>query len=412
MKSIFKILPVMLFIMVTFSGCGLLIGAPMSEKAAINNINDGFGYEVTYLGKDKVKSEYKPLRNDTYYEFEDSHGIKFSFVSEVEPFSIDGATLFYVYGKNSYYQYCVIPFYADKMKAICQNNGLVFHESYPDMINPRYDLFGNKHQFTGCGVEIAGYSDLDAASDAIYQMLDECRISDVNTKKYSVELAQMHIAVGTIEEKGFRAVHYFRLCSDNADIPDKNEIYTTLKKEYIEKIKSGIIANNDLPEGLLENVCPEIIRGRYNDEFYQQWTAHLIDDSEIDNPSYDVTLKYREYDRKEPYTYVDCYNNRDLSIYNILAQLGADVTYSKNESDIGVYQAILGDDVYHIYFENDNKSTVVIELNGDVHIYETELDNPANNSRRFDISMDEFSDLFGVNITLDKKASEFIVERN
>ena len=84
---------------------------------------------------------------------------------------------------------------------------------------------------------------------------------------------------------------------------------------------------------------------------------------------------------------MDCYNTRDLSVYNVLAQLGGDVFYHlKSDGEPEGYNVYLGEDMYYIYFSDKDETVVTIDKNDKSYSFETELFNPVTNERIFKVS--------------------------
>ena len=408
---------VLILMMGTLCGC-VTIGFPTSKAQAEKNVSNAFGHEMKALEHKVQRSEERKLHKDHFYEFEDKNGMRFTYASKVTGHGFLDATLYYSYVDFCNYDRRIPCFYADKIKAICDEHGLTYDsdalgfKSGPN-VGPDYDIFENPNQYGGPGVYIYGVDDIDAAAEVIYNVLDVCRVEKVDTYKFNNEYADsvMTVVVPNEDGKHFIPVGKFSFITDNEEVPDTQEIRTKIYKEYIEGVKAGNI-NNDLSDDVLESVNPDIIRGRYNGEFYQQWVGTLVDETDAENPVYSFTLRYREPHDKENYQYVDCYNTRNLSVYNVLAQLGGDVFYHlKSDGEPEGYNVYLGEDMYYIYFSDKDETVVTIDKNDKSYSFETELFNPVTNERIFKVSKDEMEEIFGISITYDNANSEFLVEK-
>lgn len=407
LKFIVAIIPLFLF-----SGCGFLFGMPVSSEKAIAQLTDALGYEPTFIEEKKVRSEEKSLHNDYYYEFEDEYGMRFAYVSKIAGVGLDGADFYYRYENFINYDYRLLPFYSDTIKALCDKYGFSYWKrSFTDYeYEPDYDIFGNETQFGSSMFCIECFDDLDAASRLVSDILDACRIHSSKewTALKGMPSKSIVVAIGVGGEKRAKVGEYKLLYDE--DVVDTKEIYTELKKNYIELVKKEKI-KNDLPDNMLEEVCPDYLQGRYNGQLYDLWHIELVDDTDIDNPEYKFTMYYKEPPDREKYQYYPGYYNKDMTIQNFIAQLGGTCFFSEKEpaGDAAGFNAYLGDDIYFFGFVGDNN--VLIRKNDTEYVFDTQIYNPANNSYQFQLTKEEMEEIFGISITYNKALSVFDVNR-
>lgn len=400
-----------LMIMSLLTGCGMTFGSPKTKEQVIKELTDGFGYQPLFVEEQVKQSEAGWLHKDFYYEFEDKNGLRFTYASCAMPQGLDGATFFYKYIGKANYKYRLIPFWSEKMEAICSKYGLEYQK------NPygtgeddiQYDPFGNEIQFGGAMIRLEGYKDLEPAVSLMYELLDTCRNGAPDENIVPLEAADAKLRVAVDSGKYGQKLKDYSLLSEKEEL-SKEDIKNTLYKEYIELVKKEKIPN-DLPQGLLENTCPEMLTGVFQETTYSQWHAFLIDESNPENPEYIFKLYYREPMAREEYFYVDCYNNRDMGIYNIIAQLGGTCTFREVCEEIGgpaYYGELRGREI--LFGFTSGEEQVKISCDGEEYFFDTTLYNVTNHHYMITLSREQMEKLFGIRITYDKLNSYFVIE--
>lgn len=408
-------------ILLTFAGCRfIVIGYPKGQSYVNKTASDVFGYDISSRESKTVTSPLNFLKKDKYYEFEDRHGIAFTYNSILKEQGIDSAVLFLFYENRLDYYYYVLPFYGDRLAEICENNGLAYRREAYGKGEYEQDVFGNNRQFSGFGIIAKDFNDIDKVANAVVEALDTCRYDKLKpNKKTYIATTNVNLVIGKLKKGSDDLVKFteFDLLSDDEELPDVSDVKRKLIKDYVEAAKKYESFENDLPEGIIDSICPEIIYGVYNDKEYSQWPAKLLDDSDPENPVYEFKLKYKESSDGENYVYRDVYNNWDLEVYNFLAQLGASVFYEVGDGkdDIPGYNIYLGDDIYYVSFANNNgqkdTSKVIIEKNDKVYEFDTWRYTDADDEYKFNVTDKELEELFDINVIIDKPGSKFYVEK-
>lgn len=394
-------------------GCATF-GKPKREREAKEEVAFSLGYEPKLIDKLVKKSDIKSNRREIYYEFEDKYGMRFIYSSRIYESGLDGATFYYYYGEESNYARCLIPFYEDTMRKLCDEYGMRFLRSAHNLEDKEYDkdMFGNDIQYESAGVIINGFDELQKVSKLVSQILDECRNHAKNEGILARDHSNPGIRISLIGKDGrMDMVYDFSLLHDDEKLSEE-QIYDILLKEYVEKVKQKYL-EDDLPEGLLDEVVPRYLKGRFNGEIYSHWTAVLEDDSEASNPVYTYTLKYREPMDRENYVYYENYGTKDLAVQNIIAQLGGTCFFHEAGAGekLAGFQGYLGDDIYFFGF-NGSMDELLIRKNDRDYIFKTTLYNPTGNEYTVTVSKEEFEELFGISIVYNYAESVFEVMRN
>lgn len=404
----------LLFICISLcmTGC-VTIGKPASEKEARADVEEIFGYELTLTDSIVMQSQEKKNKKDYYYEFEDANGMQFTYASTVEPEGLDGATFFYQYCNEINYRKRVIPFYSQRMKEICDEYGKEFlmPEYRDEDSNFHQDVFGNQTEFGGATILVSQVEDLKDVAVILETILNECQVHEIKNTRVMQSIGNMEIAIAVPKDETYNTrFSAFQLLNEGETV-DQNSIYKKLYKEYVENVKKGHIPD-DLEEGVLSSVCPEVLFGIYQDKDYPLWTASLIDDSDLDNPKYEFKMLYREPSEREEYEYHGGYYAQDLQIQNFIAVLGGSCIFSeaKGADDAG-FSAYLGEDVYFFGFTKD-KSQVMIRKNDEEYFFDLTMYNPAMDEYSFTISREDVEKIFGITIEIQKESSNFIVTKN
>ena len=307
---------------ICMTGCAT-IGRPASEQKAKADVKEIFGYELTLIDSMSEQSPHKKFKKNYYYEFEDANGMQFTYASTIEPEGLDGATFFYQYCNEINYQKRVIPFYSQRIKEVCDEYGKdLLMPVYSDKdISFHQDVFGNQAEFEGATILVSHVEDLKDVAAILETILNECQIHELKSTRVRQSVGNMEIAIAVPkDEKHNIRFSVFKLLKEG-ETTNQDNIYKKLYKDYIESVKKGQIPD-DLDEGALSSVCPEILHGIYQDKDYQLWTAKLVDDSNPDTPKYEFEMLYREPSEREKYEYHGGYYAEDLQIQNYIAVLG------------------------------------------------------------------------------------------
>lgn len=399
-----------IFIALCMTGC-VTIGKPASERKAKADVEAIFGYELTLTDSMATKSQYKKFKKNYYYEFEDANGMRFTYASTIEPEGLDGATFFYQYCNEINYQKRVVPFYSQRMKEICDEYGKEFlmPEFRDEDISYHQDVFGNYVEYSGATILVSHVEELEDVSAILETILNECQIHELKNAKVMQSIGNMEIAIAVPKDETYNIrFSVFKLLNEGETV-DQDSIYEKLYKEYIESVKKGQIPD-DLEEGTLSSVCPEVLHGIYQDKEYPLWSAKLIDDSDSDNPKYEFKMLYREPAEREEYEYHGGYYAEDLQIQNFIAVLGGSCFFREAErgGDGAGFSAYLGDDVYFFGFIN-GKSQVLIRKNDEEYIFDLTMYNPAMDEYSFMISREDVEEIFGITIEIQNETSNFFV---
>lgn len=395
------------------TGC-VTIGKPASEEKAKADVEEIFGYELILVDSMVTQSQHKKFKKNYYYEFEDANGMRFTYASTIEPEGLDGATFFYQYCNEINYQKRVVPFYSQRMKEICDEYGKEFlmPEYRDEDISFHQDVFGNQVEYGGATILVSHVEELKDVAAILETVLNECQIHELKSTKVMQSIGNMEIAIAAPKDETHNTrFSVFQLLHEGEAV-NQDSIYKKLYKEYIESVKKGHILD-DLEEGALSSVCPEVLHGVYQDKDYQLWAAELIDDSDTDHPKYEFEMMYREPSEREKYEYHGGYYAEDLQIQNFIAVLGGSCFF--NEAEVGGdnagFSAYLGDDVYFFGFTND-KRQVLIRKNDEEYFFDLSMYNPAMDEYSFKISREDLEKLFGITIEIQKETSNFFVNRN
>ena len=396
---------------ICMTGCAT-IGKPASEQKAKADVKEIFGYELTLIDSMSEQSPHKKFKKNYYYEFEDANGMQFTYASTIEPEGLDGATFFYQYCNEINYQKRVIPFYSQRIKEVCDEYGKdLLMPVYSDKdISFHQDVFGNQAEFEGATILVSHVEDLKDVAAILETILNECQIHELKSTRVMQSVGNMEIAIAVPkDEKHNIRFSVFKLLKEG-ETTNQDNIYKKLYKDYIESVKKGQIPD-DLDEGALSSVCPEILHGIYQDKDYQLWTAKLVDDSNPDAPKYEFEMLYREPSEREKYEYHGGYYAEDLQIQNFIAVLGGSCFFKEAEKggDNAGFLAYLGDDVYFFGFTKD-KSQVLIRKNDEEYFFDLVMKNPAMDEYLFAISREDVEKLFGITIEIQKETSNFLVE--
>lgn len=398
---------------ILLSGC-VTIGKAVSRENAIEEVTRVLGYEPKFTNSYVEKNDYKHNKKNYYYEFEDAKGMRFSYSSKLEPQGLDGATFYYTYENKINYKRRILPFYCETIEKLCDkyNSDCEQTIEYIPETTLTYDVFGNEEQFGSSYIMIGGYNDLEAASDLIAEILNECRTCSSESYLFNSDLVNVGLIVRTLTTDGkCTNVTTIGLISDDEDV-NRDEIYNKIFKAYIETVKTGKIPN-DVSEEVISGTCPEYMHGVYQDKYYDLWTAALVSDENLDAPEYSFKIEYREPKEREDYTYYEGYYSKGFRIYDIIAQLGGECSFHEKIKDrkCAGFEGSLGDDTYQFGFENSSMDTIYIVRNGKEYLFKTEISNPADNSYSFIIDKETFEEIFGVKITYNFAESTFTVER-
>ncbi|MBQ0027954.1 MAG: hypothetical protein KBS96_05060 [Lachnospiraceae bacterium] len=395
------------------TGC-ITVGKSASEKKAKEDVEEIFGYELKLTDSMVEQSQHKKYKKNYYYEFEDANGMQFTYASTIEPEGLDGATFFYQYCNEINYRKRVVPFYSQRMKEICD-------EYEKEFLMPEYrdedagfhqDVFGNRTEYGGATILVHNVEELRDVAAILDTILNECQIHRLKSSKVMQSVGNMEIAIAVHKDETHNTrFSVFQLLYEGETL-DKDSIYGKLFKEYIESVKKGHIPN-DLDDGTLSRVCPEILHGIYQDKDYPLWTAGLIDDSDSDNPKYEFEMLYREPSEREKYEYHGGYYAEDLQIQNFIAVLGGSCSFceAQVDGDSAGFTAYLGDDSYFFGFIND-KSQVLIRKNDEEYFFDLSMKNPAMDEYLYKISREDVEKIFGVTIEIQKETSNFYVKKN
>lgn len=395
------------------TGC-ITIGEPASEKKAKADLEEVFGYELKLTDSLVMQSQYKKHKKDYYYEFEDANGMQFTYASTIEPEGLDGATFFYQYCNEINYQRRVVPFYAQRMKEICEEYGREIGIPWDGDEDAKLhqDVFGNQVEFEGATILVTHVEELSDVAAILETILNECQIHERKNAKVMQSSGNMEVAIAVPKKEKWNIRFSVFSLLPEGETADRESIYDQLYKDYIESVKKGHIPN-DLSEEELSSVCPEVLHGIYQDREYSLWGAKLIDDSDSDNPKYEFKMMYREPTERKNYEYHGGYYAEDLQIQNFIAVLGGSCFFqeAKRNGDGAGFSAYLGDDVYFFGFTK-GKSQVMIRKNEEEYFFDLTMYNPAMDEYSFQISREEVENLFGVTIDIQKETSNFILKKN
>lgn len=393
--------------MLGLTGC-ITVGSAASEKKAVKAVTQVLGYEPTLTDVKTEKSEYTRFKKNKYYEFEDKQGMRFSYASTVEPEGLDGATFFYRYRDQIHYEEMLVPFYGEVMQKLCDEHGKELElEAYGNG-QSQVDAFGNLRQFMGAAIIIDGYADLEDTAQLVYEMLVQCRREVPRSGLMASASPEIYVNVRD-DRWGIKVAKFPLLLMDEA--VSQSEVYDKLSRGYVEMVKTGHI-KDDLPENLLENLPPEVLRGIYNSREYDQWVAVLASSSGED-AVYSYKLYYREPTEREDYQFIDVYNNQDFSIEAFIAQLGGTMFFHEAEKggDGAGFSGYLGEDSYFVGFTGADHQ-VLIRKNEEEYIFDTQMNNPAMNEYDMILTKEQMEDIFGIQISYDYAASRFTVSRD
>jgi len=403
----------LIFISAMLSGC-MTIGGHSNRSEVTGKLKDVFGYEPELIDECTVKSSYKKIKKDYYYEFEDIDGMRFTYSVKLTPQGVDGATFYYSYVDDVNYYKRIMPFYSDTIRDLCDEYGCTYEPTlgYNEEKGLDKDFFGNDIQHGGSAIRVDGFDDLENAAELVTKILDQCRL---NVYPSGILTNNRHIAqimVFASHDIGGGKIGEYQLLRYGDEV-DKEEIYNQLRLNYIEGVKKRQI-NNDIPESILENTAPQYLKGRFNGRVYDLWSASLqteeSKEQEESLPEYTFEILYREPMEREDYKYYEGYYSMDLRIYNIIAQLGGECTFSESYSNgdgPGFTGSLCGDE-YYFGFAQDHK--VLIRKNGEEKIYDTTVKNVANDTYSFILTREEMEDLFNIKITYNIVESIFDVE--
>jgi len=379
-----------------------------SKSQAIRDVEQILGYEPELTNYYVEKSNYKSFKKNYYYEFEDLEGMRFTYSSVLTPDGMDGAVFYYYYNNKVNFNRRILPFYSDTIKSLCDKYGAGYEKmlGYKEDAPIDYDYFGNEIQYAGAAILIEGYDDLDMAADLITEILDNCRIHAIACDLLNTDICNTEITVKSKSENGYNNVASFKLLK-RSDYADRDEIYKSLFKSYVEKAKGKRIIN-DLPAEVVENTVPEILHGVYKDKQYDLWTI-VLDEEESDKPNYVYTLYYKEPKDREDYKYYEGYYSMDLTIQNFIAQLGGSCHFEEEVDSFGPgFRARLGDNDY-IFGFYISEGAVIIKKNDDEYVFNTYVYNPANSSYKFYLTKEEMEEIFDITITYHNENSTFLV---
>lgn len=394
------------------TGCAT-IGKPASENKARADVEEIFGYELTLTDSIVTQSQHKKLKKNYYYEFEDANGMRFTYASTLEPEGLDGATFFYQYCNEINYQKRIVPFYSERMKENCDKYGKEFlmPEYRDEDISFHQDIFGNPAEYGGATILVSHVEELEDVAAILTTILNECQIHELKNSKVMQSAGNMEVAIAVRKDETRNTrFSVFKLLNEG-EVVEQDSIYEKLYKEYVEGVKKGHIPN-DLEEGALSRICPEVLHGIYQDKEYPLWAAELIDDSDSDNPKYEFEMLYREPSEREKYEYHGGYYAEDLQIQNFIAVLGGSCFFNEAEvaGDGAGFTAYLGEDIYFFGFTSD-KSQVMIRKNDEEYFFDLSMQNPAMDEYSFVISREDVEKLFGITIEIQKETSNFLVNR-
>lgn len=389
------------------TGC-ISFGHPTSAEDAQKKLSEVLGYEPKLIDSKVGKNEYKHFKKDYFYEFEDEQGMRFTYRSKLEPQGLDGATFFYMYYDEVFYNDRFFPFYAETMEEVCSRYGFVWSRLGNGEV--RYDEFGNEIQYSDPYLWIKGYTDLEEAADLLTELLDKCRLVAPNEGVIatSPRAHRIYIECGAPESSK-------RVCDvwflNQEDETSRVEVYTRLRKAYVEQVKKGSLSD-DLPEGLLESTCPAVLKGRYAGRDYPLWGIKLLDDSDPEAPIYDYLLLYARPSAGEDYVYHEGYYSMDLSIQNLIAQLGGTCFFREKgvQSDMAGFDGYIGESNYFFGFL-DAEQSVLIRTDEKEYRFPAVMHNPAMDQYEIHLTKEEMEEIFGIRIEYSYPESIFEVQR-
>lgn len=401
----------MMLAMALLSGC-MAFGSPATEKQALKMLTEEFGYEPKLIESFEEKSEYKSSKKNRYFEFEDEQGMCFTFFSTLESQGMDGSTFYYSYENTTNYDLRILPFYGNQIRGICDKQGLGFQQRVYTQENEyiEIDPFGYSVQYMGSGILIDGYEDLEKTAKALEEILNHCKIYASQDGILNTNKPMIQLTILLSRDEKYSKVTDFCLLQKDESI-SYEEIFKSLQKDYVEQVKRGALPN-EIPQDLLETVCPRILKGRFEGRDFQQWSAVLQDDSDPDNPQYEFTMHYREPREREDYEFRDVYNNQNLAVQNFVALLGGTCFFHEKEigKDGAGFQGYLGEDVFFFGFSTGKKQ-LLIRRNEKEYVMDLTLYNPTMDEYTFTVSKEQMEEIFNIQITYQKEESIFEVHK-